>query len=141
MNVSRRFRTSIYSKFILRLDNMENIFTVTKPFYYLSKLMGLFPMTFDGPIEKGNFSIKWHDIFASGVALLVTFVIFVFNFTADERNFSSSSVLLSKTWDVQSMLGLIPVLIMFFVQMLKRNSIVKFLQAIFVIDLKVKSFF
>lgn len=43
---------------------MRNFFSTIKPFYFVSKTFGFFPMTLKGAPEKENFVVKWTDIIA-----------------------------------------------------------------------------
>lgn len=43
---------------------MQNFFNTIKPFYFVSKTFGFFPMTFEGSTGKENFVLKWPDLIA-----------------------------------------------------------------------------
>lgn len=116
---------------------MENIYTAIKPFYYLLKLSGGFPMSFIGPIRKGNLRQKRFDaLFAyiPAIPFLVISVLVILN----NKPITSQSEFLTLAWNF----GLIFFLAMIFhaycYQLYKRDSIVKYLAQIDSIDRKVK---
>lgn len=53
---------------------MDNVYTAFKPFYFFSKLLGAFSMTFEGPVKNGVLKTKIWDVL---VSLLFVFLIFV----------------------------------------------------------------
>lgn len=69
---------------------MRNIFTTIRPLYLVSKVFGFFPMSFEGPPEKGNFVVKWHDLitpFLSG-SLAVLLMVLVNLYPMDAKIFT-----------------------------------------------------
>lgn len=115
---------------------MENIFTAAQPFYLLSKVMGLFPMSFEGPIEKGNFKVKWHDVIYSLFSLTVPISLIAFNLLAEVTQVSSSA-LLSDIWVIHSITGVSLLILQFSYQVCKRKEILRFLEAVNEFDEKV----
>lgn len=117
---------------------MENIFTAVKPFYIFAKFLGLFPMTFEGPMSKGILRVKWYDVAASALAILVPIVIIAVNLIIGDESASSSS-LLSNAWTIEAIAGDALVMIIFIYQQLKRQKIEEFLIKLHDFDEKVSA--
>lgn len=118
--------------------NMENIFTAVKPFYFATKCLGLFPLSFDGTDTQGRFKSSWTDVAASLLALSASLAAVILIFTDLSV---SNSALLHKLWIMQTILCTSSLSIPFFYQISKRQSIVNFLHAVNKIDAKVNYFF
>lgn len=115
---------------------MENIFTSVQPFYVLAKVLGTFPMSFDGPACKGLFKVKWHDLTVS--ALLFAFLLtlsFLKISLAD--SFIVESVVLQEAWGLSLIAGLYITLAQLAFQIYKRNEIKQFLRHLDDFDLEV----
>jgi len=115
---------------------MENIYTSVRPFYFVTKALGLFPMTFEGPPDKGIFYVKWHDVIVCLFALGMPFV-FIMLIIFLEDGPASSSAMLSDAWKIHFVFSLILIFIQLIIQIASHKSIVKFLDAISIIDKKV----
>lgn len=117
---------------------MENIFTSFKPIYFVSKILGLFPMSFDGPDIQGRFKIRWTDVIASflSISILASLVPLVFL----NPDLSNSTVLLAQLWNIQVIVGTFFLSLAFIYQIMKCKSTVSFLHAVNKFDEKVKLF-
>jgi 7tm Chemosensory receptor len=115
---------------------MENIYSSVKPFYNLSKILGLFPLSFDGSETKGRLELKWHGVVSCVVTVLILTLLLFMNFLDEED--PSSSAMLNNVWNFQVVFGLILLLILFIYQIKQRNAIADYLQIIKNIDDKVK---
>lgn len=122
-----------HSYFDFDIVNMENIFTAVKPFYYLAKVLGLFPMSLLGLEVKGTFVTKWHGVFASIFSVSIAFLLLFLNLFLNDGP-TSSSQMLSDMLRVQAVFSLILIIVQFFYQYSKCSSIVKFLKDLNEID-------
>lgn len=116
---------------------MENIYTTVKPFYILSKVLGSFPMTFEGPPEKGFLRTKCQDILATGCSFIVLTVLALYKLTS-ENVFQCDSFIMIKSWDVSIVVGFFVFLMHFCVQVAVRKNIKKFLRRLHNFDQEVK---
>ena len=133
---------SFHSIKILSVSSMENIFTASKTFYWLAKLLGLLPMSFDGPFGDGKFmemETKWYDVVGCVVPLSV--VIFS-SALCVSNNYSppSTSNLFNALWPVCLASLTVITFIQFLIQMRNSKNIPKFLNAINGFDQKVRKF-
>lgn len=126
-------------KFTHFIESMENIFTVVKPFYILAKVLGLFPMSYEGLTNKGKLTFKWRDAIPAclSLALQVTLLVMVLKF-ADEP--ASSSTLINQIWIIQCFVAFIFLFLLFIYQIGKCKSIANFLHPIYKIDERVRKF-
>lgn len=118
---------------------MRNVYIVVWPFYFVTKSLGLFPMSFDGSPEKGNLVVKWHDFIAPAFNFILAVVIFV----TPLRILYSETVNGLLPWIATVMtlvclsgsaLNFIP----YFHQISKRKSIAEFLHGLHSFDKKVE---
>lgn len=123
----------------VRSANMENIYTSVRPFYFLTKALGLFPMSHEGYAEKGILKVKWRDIiYSTAAAFLSIFLLSIVILFEDID--ASSSVLLSKLLVIQTTFATAMIVIQNFWQISKHQSIANFLKTLFVFDKNVKTF-
>lgn len=111
---------------------MENIYTAAEPFYILSKAFGLFPMSQEGPTSKGLFRLKWHGVVSCLVSFMVPITLIVIIIF-----FANPDTWLSKVWSVYTNFGTTWSFLNFFYQISKRQSAIKFLDAVNQFDQKV----
>lgn len=56
---------------------IENVFTAYQPLLVFSKFLGFFPMSFVGPVRKGNLKFRWINIIPTCfIVLLYTLILF-----------------------------------------------------------------
>src|SRR4051812_13903278 len=115
---------------------MNNFYTELKPFYNLSKALGVFPKSFDGLPGNGKFKTKWSDIASSFVSLSLALILVLLNIFIDEQEVSSSA-LLSHLWNLQQLQGIIFIFVASCYQTAKCGSIVKFMSTVSKFDQKV----
>lgn len=115
---------------------MDNVYTEIKPFYNLSKALGVFPKSFVGLPTTGNLETKWIDVASSSVSFLLALALMLLNIFLDDVP-SSSSPILSRIWVIQSLQGASFIFIIFFYQSSKCKSIVKFIASLHQFDQKV----
>jgi hypothetical protein len=106
---------------------MENVFTAAKPLINLAQILGLFPMSFEGPQAKGIFKTKiWT------VALTVMWLIIHMSLVVPSINFSTyfdqDSKVLPNAWKFCIILKSFSFCINFLYQTSYKRSIVEFLE-------------
>lgn len=117
-------------------SRMENIFTTSKQFLLLMKVFGLFPLTVEGPIDKGNYKIKQCDRFICYCMLVLWFFVIAANFLYFEL-VESPSIVIRNTYNISLLIGVFSLLVMMCYQWWKCEAIVKLLKCIHNFDLKV----
>lgn len=115
---------------------MENIFTATKPFYVLAKVLGLFPLSAKSPWENGKFKTNLLDVSHWFVMIFLASILIAINVFFDDGP-ASTSPLVAMMFKIQAMFGTFLISILFFYQMAKRHSIVNFFRAIDEFDQRV----
>lgn len=117
---------------------MENIYTTVRSFYYLSKVLGVFPKSFNGPTSKGALKTKWYDILisASSFLLLLVLIVIICN---SEGVIKVDSSILVRAWEISLVVGLLFLLIQVCFQLYNRNKICDFLRHLHEFDCKVGS--
>lgn len=119
---------------------MENIFTVVRPLYLVTKVLGLFPMSFNGLTEKGNFVVKHRDFVAPilNVFLAICLVPLIILYPLEVESFSP---MMSTTLHLIGISGTILNFIPFSYQIYKRKSINRMLRDFHDFDKKVRKLF
>lgn len=112
---------------------MDNVYTIVKPFYILSKVLGIFPLSFDGPPQKGFFITKWYDVITP-LILPGTSILLI----ALSALLGNETEMLFGVWRISGIFVCFLVILQFCWQMNKFKSIPKFLEALNTYDLKVK---
>lgn len=117
---------------------MSDIYTAVWPFYFVTKSLGLFPMSFDGPPDKGRFVVKWHDFIAPVSMLFLAISIFIASlvilFPEATNSFSPWMTIVMQLIGLSgTALNFIP----FCHQISNRKSIVKFMNDLHRFDEKV----
>jgi hypothetical protein len=118
---------------------MENVFTAAKPFVVFAKLLGVFPMSFDGPTSKGLLKTRRRDWICTSLSLLL-----MLSGLLLLRSLKSSFYLLAdseislEAWYIAGYLHVSSISIFIFVQARGREKIVKFLNLLHDFDNKVK---
>lgn len=117
---------------------MENIYTTTKPFYWLAKVMGTFPKTFEGQATRGVLKTKWHDVLLSIIAVLVL-IAFIGIKINMETVMKVESSMLARAWDLYLLLGFYLLIIQLCLQLCKRNKICDFMRLLQKFDAEVRN--
>lgn len=115
---------------------MSNVYSAFKPFYNLSKALGVFPKSFKGSTEQGKLETKWIDIASSILSVLFLLILILLIIFVGDKS-PSTSPLLAQLWVIQIMQGLIFHLLTFIYQTSKCKSMGNFLSAIDHFDRKV----
>jgi hypothetical protein len=119
---------------------MENIFTVTKPFLIFAKLLGVFPMSFEGPAGKGLLKVHWKDLIFSVVAQVYLHSNFFYSlFSINFFHQSSDSKIATEGWNVIVKLFKVVVIFQILGQLGKRKNVVRFLNLIQNFDMQVRT--
>ena len=117
---------------------MDNVYTAIKPFYAFVKVLGMFPMTFQGHVINGNFKTKRSDV----VSTCLSFLFFILLCCARTRdgikNCQLTPTLSRILWEATFAFILSMLLAQFGLQIHKRNEIEKFLKQIHNFDNEVK---
>lgn len=115
---------------------MENIYSTALPFYWLAKVLGVFPITFENHTKRVVLRTKWIDVMfsSSAVILLVAFIAIKFN---TETLIRIESSILERAWDLSLVFGFELLLVQLFFQILKRDKIAVFLSQLHAFDCQV----
>lgn len=111
---------------------MENIYTAARPLYILTKVLGLFLLTQEGPTAKGLFKLKWHGIVYCLLTLLLPVALIVLIVCHDAQVDR-----IIQAWIIFTNFDTLLLCSQFFYQTGKRNSILNFLEAVNEFDRKV----
>lgn len=105
---------------------MDNIFTTVCPLFFVTKVFGLFPMTFNGPPEKGNLVQKNLDFIVPvlNVFMSICLIPLILLYPMEIDHYSP---LMTTIMHIIVLLGATLILLPFFYQIYKRNVIKKFL--------------
>lgn len=112
---------------------MDNVYTIVKPFYILSKVLGTFPLSFDGPPQKRFLVTKWYDVVTPLILPGISILLIVLNALLINDN-----EVLYSVWRINGIFGCCLVILQFGWQMKKFKSVPKFLEALNTFDRKVK---
>lgn len=112
---------------------MENIFTAAQPLLVFGKFLGLFAMTFEGPVVNGILKVKWRDVMISSF-LLMTFLCFsIINFTHLCFLLSPSKIL-AEAWSFSKRSEFLIYVFLLCYHNYKRKVILRFLSTIYSVD-------
>lgn len=104
---------------------MDNVYTSFRPVFLFARILGLFPMSFEGPITKGFLKTKLFGLTCSGLAFsslsALIFVQIKYNHELDHPTISKVA------WYISFDFTMISLLLQFGLQFIKRNEIRKFL--------------
>lgn len=114
---------------------MENIYTVAKPWCFLAKFLGVFPLTFES--SSHQFIVKWQNLVYSFLMLLLPFAL-IFR-SLGYINFTESWLM--DIWKLHAILGVSLIVLVTFYQVDKRWEISKFFQAVDAFDQQVGNIF
>jgi F0F1-type ATP synthase membrane subunit a len=115
---------------------MENIFTYLRPFTIFAKLLGVFPLSFEGRVRNGNLQMKVPDIIFSIFVFLLVFNLIRLRYL--ELNFSSETDVPSKLVVYSLLFEFVALFAKLFDQNIKRKGFGKFFELIKEFDKKVK---
>jgi hypothetical protein len=117
---------------------MENIFTVAKPFLTFAKLLGVFPMSFEGSARRGLLKVHLTDLIYPVFAQILLFSnLFYSLFAKSFYHHSSDSKITTEGWNVIVKLGKVVVICQIIGQLWKRKNFVRFLNMIQNFDMQV----
>lgn len=78
---------------------MENIYTSIEPFFRVAKIFGLFPMSFQNPIQKGKIVFTGPSVLATILTFLVLILLhLIVIYNQKELHGTDSSFLTSAVW-------------------------------------------
>lgn len=119
---------------------MENIYTVAANVLFFGKLVGFFPLSFNGPPRKGILSTKWHDVTAFCVMIVFISFFMIMNLL-NKAYIESSSSMVTNGWNISINIEIISYLLLIGYQMKKRRKFTKLLQHLAAVDAKVFQLF
>lgn len=108
---------------------MENIFTSSKPFLLLGKIVGIFPMSFVGPTRKGILKTNWIDLIPFCCTLGILIFLFALHLLLDMFNVRDS-MMVSYGWSLARYSEYSSYVFLLSYQLLKRQNIVRFLKQV-----------
>lgn len=118
------------------MDN--NVFTAAKPFLTLAKVIGVFPMSFDGHVRKGFLKVKKKNML---ISVLTIFLLISLICISQVSPYFLTKLLYFKlsivAWNVGVQLTTCTVLISFCIQITKCKNVVKLLNCIQNFDMEV----
>lgn len=117
-------------------EKMKNVHTSVVPFYWIAKLLGLFPFSYEGKYRNGILVQKFKDIASTSISLFVFMFLYIANFFRNE-SVSSTSDILTRVWDLSLHFFLTTLLVSYLYQLSKWKSVVTFLALIEKFDEKV----
>lgn len=118
---------------------MENIFSASKPFLSFSKILGLFPLSFDGPERKGFLKIKLSGLVFSCFSCLFLVYITWANLTF-MKLLTNESVILVNAWNIAKTIETLVLFYLFGYQAFKCKNVLKFLRIVEGIDESVRQY-
>jgi hypothetical protein len=117
---------------------IENVFTAYQPLLVFSKFLGFFPMSFVGPVRKGNLKFRWINIIPTCfIVLLYTLILF---YILTNQFVDINSKILYYGWTLPYFLESLFQLIFALCQIKDANKITFFLRKVQFADEMVKYF-
>lgn len=110
---------------------MENVYTSFRPFYVLSKALGVFALSFQKQPRKGVFQMRWFDLLVSCLAVLLPGILIltsIFTHLISTKN--REMALLYKLWFAEMVIGTTLMALLVPYQMAKSRSIGRFLDVL-----------
>jgi nitrate reductase gamma subunit len=105
---------------------MENFYTSVKPFYNFARILGFFPLVFEGPVRKG---VLKKALWTSLLPLMVLLILSVCN-VLHYKHFvhdASSEFLKFSVWSIATMVNYTLLLLQFIFHLTKASKVKKFM--------------
>jgi hypothetical protein len=118
-------KSSIHLEYLLSVDDMANVFTVFHPFYLILKLVGVFPKSFVGPVEKGLLKTKCLDVIPP--ILVILWILYLIHEVTTGSHIINESLILMVAWNYSLIFELCLIILQSLYEIHHRESIVKFL--------------
>ena len=115
---------------------MDNVYTAVKPFYFLTKAFGLFPLSFEGPTVKGILRTKLSDVISTSLSFS-SFIALCYARISDDIGLQNPT-LSAVAWEVTFAIVMLSLLVHFVLQIYKRNDMKKFLYSLHNFDNEVR---
>lgn len=116
----------------------ENVFTSARPFLVLMKILGLFPLSFEGSAEGGRWERKLRD-YSYSLCKFVFWILLVIANILYSDFIESSSFIMRNIFNFSISVGFISIPLMLFSQWCKCSNVPIFLSSINDCDRKVNS--
>lgn len=126
------FHWKINAQFIFSRTSykMENIFTVSKPFLTLARLIGLFPATYQQSSNKKYFKVSIHGIFFTCCSISISSYLVIANYIDHNRPPNKQSEISSISQVFMRNFELFAYLLLCIYQVSKWRKVVEFLKMI-----------
>lgn len=121
-----------------RVESMENIFTVAKPFLVFARFLGLFSLSFEGPARKGILRVKLVNIAITVCTIMILIFLMAVTLFFNASAMKSNSTIISQAWTCATCFEYSSLLCLVAYQFLKRKDVLKFLTQIEKIDDQVR---
>lgn len=126
---------------VFNFNPAENFYEAFTPIYYVLKLFGLFPFSFNGKIKRDNLQFKFVDIIWSIIIMAVHFCLLAYNINLNSSSYYwVNSLILQNGYKVISIVGLVGGILTCFDHLINRKKIKEFLNIIEKFDEHVKKF-
>lgn len=110
--------------------NMEHkIVSVSKPFLTFATILGLFPMKFEGTLQKGCWKLSITGVICSFCSISALLYL-TWSTMAFAKLYINPSVLLGKAWNITKGFETFSLFYQFAYQLLKCNKIMEFLKRV-----------
>lgn len=117
---------------------MENIYTSVQTTLFLSKMTGLFPVSFKGPSYDGVLSTELSNVIFSSLSFLLLIAFTILSLTFDLYAYEGSSSLLKHAWSISLKVDFVSHICLFIFQLTRKRTVVQFLAQVQDADEKVR---
>lgn len=117
--------------------DMKNVHYAIRPFYFVSKILGTFAYSYEGPYYNGDLKLSVPGALWCGLLVVIYISVFVVSMFIRE-SINSTSKILALAWATSSMISFTTILIAKFYQMGKQKSIKNFIKSIDEVDANVR---
>lgn len=119
--------------------NMENFFTASNPFLICGRVLGFFPMAFDGPPYKGTLKLSWIGVLAFNFSLIFSVYLMISNLREAAFFYTSSSQITLTAYMITKNAELLIYFNITLYHMYNRKNIVRFLKLVHEVDEMVRT--
>lgn len=116
---------------------MDNIYSATRPLLLFAKMIGYFPLSFEGAATKGNFKFKCSNVVLV-CCTLVTFSFCIFRNVKDGSFDESDSSILAKGWNISAIMELSSHICILVYQLKSHKNILGFVRNLHSFDCQVR---
>lgn len=113
--------------------NMDDVYKFVKPYLVFSKVIGLYPVTFDGPLKDRKSLFKWHD-WILPVVNITTVLYLICGTSSAGISFMKPSSIQDKAWSLMATFDISSYFLLLVYQLYKRHNLITFLSKIYDYD-------